>query len=128
MPTRIMVVPAALLAFLLAFLGGAVDRLAQALERILVGGFGAVAGDALDGQVAALAHGVDHAGFLGDVLDPGAVVERVHGELVGADLGGGVGAGLERIADDHRHLVAHVLGRPGGDEDIGLVALAAGRI
>ena len=35
---------------------------------------------------------------------------------------------LERIADDDRDLVLHLLGGPGGDEDVGWVALAAGRI
>src|SRR5262249_45031217 len=113
---------------LLALLLDLVERLGEALERVLVGRGGAATGGALHRPVGALAHGVDHARLLGDVLDPGAVVLRVHRELGGADLGGGVGAGLERIADDHRNLVLHVLRRPGGDEDVGGVALAAGGV
>src|SRR5262245_59350152 len=110
---------------LLALLLDLVERLGQALERILVGRRGAAAGGALHGQVGALAHGIDHARLLGDVLDPGAVVLRVHRELGAADLGGGVRAGLERVADDDRHLVLHAFGGAGGDEEIGRIALAS---
>src|SRR5262249_29142307 len=45
-----------------------------------------------------------------------------------ADLGGGVRIGLERIADDHRHLVLHLLGGTGGDENVGGIALAPFRL
>src|SRR5258708_14345966 len=114
----------ALLAFMLDF----VEGMGEALERILVGRGRAAARGALHRQVGALAHGIDHGRLLGDVLDPGAVVLRVHRELFSTDLGGGVRAGLERIADDDRHLVLHVLGRAGGDENIGRIALAAGRL
>src|SRR4029453_15808941 len=87
-----------------ALLLNLVERLREALERNLVGRRGAAAGGAAHSQVGGLAHGVDHARLLGDVLDPGAVVERVHRELGAADLGGGVRRGLERIADDNRNL------------------------
>ena len=104
-----------------------VERLCEPLERILVGRRRAAAGGALHRQIGALAHGVDHARLLGDVLDPGAVVLRVHRELGGADLGGRIGAGLERIADDRptprssrsrpdgwrrRHRTGRACGRP----------------
>src|SRR5258707_7020597 len=113
---------------LLAFLVDFVEGLGEALERILVGRGRAAARGALHRQVGALAHGIDHGRLLGDVLDPGAVVLRVHRELFSTDLGGGVRAGLERIAYDDRHLVLHVLGRAGGDEHIGRIELAAGRL
>src|SRR6266446_10282316 len=48
---------------LFALLLGAGKRLAQPLERELVGALGAAARGALDGEVRALAHGVDHAGL-----------------------------------------------------------------
>src|SRR6266567_227451 len=90
-------------AALFALLLDLVERLSEALHR----------------QVGALAHGIDHARLLGNVLDPGPVVLGVHPELGGADLGGGVRIGLERIADDDRHLVLHLLGGTGGDEHVG---------
>src|SRR2546429_9737497 len=89
---------------LLALLLDLVERLGAALERILVGRLGAATRSSLHRQVGTLAHGVDHARFLGDVLDPGAIVLGVHGELGGADLGGGIRTGLERITDDDRYL------------------------
>src|SRR5262249_10955317 len=113
---------------LLALLLDLVERLGEALERILVGRLGAAARSSLHRQVGALAHGVDHARFLADVLDPGAIVSGVHRELGGADLGGGIGIGLERIADDDRHLVLHLVGGAGGDEDVGRIALAPFRL
>src|SRR5260370_29718781 len=113
----------ALLALLLDFL----ERLREPLERILVGRRRPATGCALHRQVGALAHGIDHARLLGDVLDPGTVVLRVHRELDSANLGGRIGAGLEWIADDDRHLVLYVVGRAGRDEDIGRIALAARR-
>src|SRR5215471_17949670 len=73
---------------LLALLLDLVERLGEALERILVGRLGEAARGSLHRQVGALAHGVDHARFLGDVLDPGPIVLGVHRELGGADLGG----------------------------------------
>ena len=73
-------------------------------------------------------HGVEHARLIGNVLDPGAVVLRVHRELDSPNLGGRIRAGLERIADDHRHLVPDVLGRTRRHEDVGLVALAPDRL
>src|SRR5438132_577325 len=79
----------ALLAFLLDF----VEGLGEALERILVGRGRAAARGALHRQVGALAHGIDHGRLLGDVLDPGAVVLRVHRELFSTDLGGVGGCG-----------------------------------
>src|SRR5262249_11998634 len=42
--------------------------------------------------------------------------------------GGGIRIGLERIADDDRHLVLHFFGRAGGDEDVGRIALAPFRL
>src|SRR5262249_27952615 len=101
-----------------------VERLSEALERVLVGRLGAAARGSLYRQVGALAHGIDHARLLGNVLDPGPVVVGVHRELGGADLGGGVRIGLERIADDDGHLVLHLLGGTGGHEDVGRIALA----
>src|SRR5262249_61588499 len=95
---------------------------------ILVGRLGAAARGSLHHQVGALAHGVDHARFLGGVLDPGPVVLGVHRELGAADLGGGIRIGLERIADDDRHLVFHLIGGTGRDEDVGRVALAPFRL
>src|SRR5260370_39707072 len=99
----------ALLAFLLDF----VEGLGEALERILVGRGRAAARGALHRQVGALAHGIDHGRLLGDVLDPGAVVLRVHRYLFSTDRGGAFRPGLERIADDDPHLVLHAVRRPG---------------
>src|SRR5215831_3683431 len=59
---------------LLALLLDLVERLSEAFERVLVGRLGAAARSSLHRQVGALAHGVDHARLLGDVLDPGPVV------------------------------------------------------
>src|SRR5262249_38073880 len=89
---------------------------------------GEAARGSLHRQIGALAHGVDHARFLGDVLDPGPIVLGVHRELGGADLGGGIRIGLERIADDDRHLVLHLVGGAGGHEDVGGIALAPFRL
>src|SRR5207237_10847409 len=110
---------------LLAFLLGAVERLRETLERVLVGRLGAAAGDALDGEVGALAHGIDHARLLGDVLDPGAVVLGVHRELGGADLGGGVRGRFERIPDDDRYLVFYLVGGTRRNEQVRGTARAA---
>src|SRR6476620_11873211 len=98
---------------LLALLLDLLERLRESLERILIGRRSAATRRALHRQVGAFAHGIDHTRLLGDVLDPGTIVLRVHRELDGADLGGGVGAGLERIADDDRHFVFYVFGRTG---------------
>src|SRR5262249_2045947 len=57
---------------LLALLLDLVERLGEALERVLVGRGGAATGGALHRHVGALAHGVDHTRLLGHVLDPGA--------------------------------------------------------
>src|SRR5687768_11575537 len=100
------------------------ERLREPLERILVGRLGAAPRGTLYSEVAAFAHGVNHAGFLGYVLDPGAVVLRVHCKLAAADLGNCIGAGLERVAYDDRDLVLHVLGRTARYEQIGLIALS----
>src|SRR5258708_20765691 len=81
---------------LLALLLDLIERLGEALERILVGRLGAAARSSLHRQVGALAHGVNHARFLADVLDPGAIALGVHRELGGADLGGGIPIVLER--------------------------------
>src|SRR3954469_23331367 len=113
---------------LLALLLDLLERLRKPLERILIRRRGAAPRRPLHRQVGALAHGIDHTRLLGDVLDPGAIVLRVHRELDGADLGGGIGAGLERIADDDRHFVFHVFGRTGRDEDVGRIALASNRL
>src|SRR5262249_20719383 len=113
---------------LLALLLDLVERLSEALERVLVGGLGAAARGSLHRQIGALAHGVDHTRFLGGVLDPGPIVFGVHRELGGADLGGGIGIGLERIADHPRHLVLPLFGRAGGDKDVGRIALAPFRL
>jgi hypothetical protein len=67
---------------------------------------------------ALFAHGIDHARLFGDVPDPGAVVLSIHRKLSGTDLGSGVGAGLERIADHDRDLVPYILARAGRDEDV----------
>src|SRR5258708_25246904 len=109
---------------LLALLLDLVERLGEALERILVGRLGAAARSSLHRQIGALAHGVDHARFLAGVLDPGAIALGVHGELGGADLGGGNRIGLERVADNDRHLVLHLVGGAGGHADRGRVALS----
>src|SRR5438128_391902 len=78
-------------ASLLALLRRAIDRLGDALERECVGGLGAAGGDGLDHDIGALAHGVDQLGFLRRVLDPRAVVLRVHGETRGANGDTGFG-------------------------------------
>src|SRR5258708_24297303 len=109
---------------LLALLLDLVERLGEALERILVGRLGAAARSSLHSQIGALAHGVDHARFLAGVLDPGAIALGVHGELGGADLGGGSRICPERVADNHRHLVLHLVGGAGGDTEVGSSALA----
>src|SRR5262249_55044832 len=85
---------------LFALLRGAVEGLAEALERIAVGGLRAARRGALDDQVSVLAHGLHHARLFGRILDPGAVILRVHRELGGTDLHGGVGARFEAVADD----------------------------
>src|SRR5207249_8716353 len=51
-----------------------------------------------------------------------------HGELGGADLGGGIRTGLERITDDDRYLVLHLVGGASGHEDVGRIALARFRL
>src|SRR5262249_8198406 len=77
-------------------------------------------------QIGALAHGIDHARFLGDVLDPGTVVLGVHRELGGPDLGGSVRTRFERISDDDRYLVLDLVGGTGGNEQVRGTAPAAG--
>src|SRR5258707_102555 len=64
--------------------------------------------------------------LLAPILNPGAVVLSVHGELGGPDLGCGVGTGFEGVADDHRHLVFHLLAWPDRDEQVRLITLAPG--
>src|SRR5260221_7090552 len=91
-----------LAAVLLALLLDLIERLREPLERILVRRLRAAARGALDCDVGALAHGVDHARLLAHIFNPGAVVLSVHGELGGPDLGCGVGTGFEGVADDHR--------------------------
>src|SRR5262249_54449592 len=118
-------VPAA--AALFALLLDLVERLREALERILIGRRRAAPRSALHGEIDALAHAVDHARLLADVFDPGAVVLSVHGEFCGPDLGRGVGTGFEGIADNDRHFIFHLLAGAGRDEQVGLTALAAGR-
>src|SRR5215211_3151277 len=98
-----------------ALLAGAVERLGKAFEGIAIGRLGAARRRAGHHQVGTLAHGLDHAGFLRGVLDPGPVILGVHGEFDAADLGARVAARLERVADDHRYLVADILARPGRD-------------
>src|SRR5262249_20853379 len=105
-------------AALLALLLDLVERLREPLECILIGRLRAAAGRAFHRQVGALAHGIDHARFLGDILDPGTVVLRVHRELGGADLGGGVRTRSERIPYDDRYLVFYLVGGPGGNEQV----------
>src|SRR5665213_3741114 len=61
-----------------AILRHAVEGLGEALQRERVGGLGALGGDALDRHVGGLAHGLDHAIFLGGVLDPEVVALSVH--------------------------------------------------
>src|SRR5215470_16074666 len=107
---------------------GALQCLGEPLERELVRTTGTTGGGALHGQVGAFAHGVEHAGLLRHVLDPGTVFLSVHRELRGSDLGGRLRAFLEGIADNDRHLIAHVLGRASRNEQKGRVARAAGRI
>src|SRR5207245_7291741 len=58
----------------------------------------------------------------------GTVLLSVHREFRGSDLGRRLRAFLEGIADDDRYLIAHVLGRPGRNEQEGRGARAAGRI
>src|SRR5436305_14748564 len=65
---------------LLALLGGTVERLAEPLERVTVGGLGAARRGALDHKLATLTHGIHHARLLGGIPDPGAVVLGVHRE------------------------------------------------
>src|ERR1043166_5875791 len=89
-------------ASLLAFLGGAVERLRKTFERITVGRLRAARRGAGDDDVGALAHGLDHAGLLGGVAEPGAVGLRVHDEFVVAALDVDLGVRLELIADEDR--------------------------
>src|SRR6516165_529841 len=106
----------------LALFGRAVERLGEAFERIAIGRLRPARGGTTDDDVLALAHGLDHACLLGGVADPGAVGLGVHDEFVVADFDIELGVRLELIADDHRDLVVHVLGRTRGDEQIGRVA------
>src|SRR5436853_3764038 len=94
----------------LARLLGTLKRLGEPLERKLVGTAGTTCGSALHGQIGTFAHGVEHAGLLRHVLDPGTILLGVHRELRGTDLSRRFGAFLERIADDDRYLIAHVFG------------------
>src|SRR4030095_12764798 len=87
------------------------ERLGEPLERELIGTAGTTRGGTLYSQVGALSHGVEHACLLRHVFDPGTVLLGVHRELRSSDLGRRFGAFLERIADDDRHLIAHVFGR-----------------
>src|SRR3954463_13070761 len=112
-PAKLKDLYAALQSGLLALLRGAVERLAQAFQRVAVGRLRPLRGRSLDDKVAALAHGIDHARFLGGVLDPGAVVLRVHGEFAAADLDRRIAVRFEAVADDDRNLVAHIFGRAG---------------
>src|ERR1051326_5107202 len=115
-------------AILPARLRGAVERLREAFERITIDRLDAVTRSPGYDEVGPLAHGLDQARFLGRVLDPGAVVLGIEGELGGPDLDRGVGRGLERIADHHRDFVSHVLGGTGRDEEKHRIArLAAWR-
>src|SRR5262249_62101534 len=115
MPTRIMLKSdqARGTRALLALLVGARQRLGQALERELISRLRSAAGSALDGQVGALAHGLDQARLFGDVLHPGAVVLGRHRKLHRADLGGGgarrlawTGAGVAVLVSQRRRRAA----------------------
>ena len=88
---------------------------------------GAFRRHALHHRVLARPHGLDHMGLFGRVLDPGAVLLGVKRKRGRADLHGRLGIRLERIADDDRHLVAHLVGRPRGNEHVGRVARPVGR-
>src|SRR5215204_7261421 len=63
---------------LLALLGNTVERLAEPLEGVTVGGLGAARRGTLDHKLATLTHGIHHARLLGGIPDPGAVVLGVH--------------------------------------------------
>src|ERR1700748_2149421 len=110
-----------------AFLTDLVERLSEALRRKNVDGPGAARRGPLDGDVAALAHGVDQLGLLGRILDPSAVIEGVHRIGRPAEFQGGVRIGLETISDDDRDLVLHLFGGTGGDEQESHIARSVGR-
>src|SRR5258707_4183485 len=110
-----------------AFLAHLVQRLRQALERKHIAGGGAARRRALDGQVGALAHGVDQTRLLGGILDPGAVGLGVHGVGGPAHFERRVRIALEAIADDERDLVLDLFGRTRRHEQKRGIARAAGR-
>src|SRR5215468_3220206 len=64
---------------LFTLLADPIERFGQPAERINIGAGGSLGGGAFDGEVRALAHGVDQPGLLGRVLDPGTVGLGVHG-------------------------------------------------
>src|SRR5262245_26803204 len=99
------------------------ERLDNALQGIGIECLGSPPRGPLDGELLALAHRRYDFLVLGRAIRPGTVAigEELILLVIDAELDGRVL--LEWIADDRRHLVAHALARPVGDEQEGRVAL-----
>src|SRR5262249_58493697 len=70
----------------------------------------------------------DHFGLFGGVFDPGSVLLGIERERIRTDLGVRFVAWLEWVADDQRNLVAHLVGRSAGNEDVDRITRAIGRV
>src|SRR6516225_7162231 len=110
---------------LLNLAGGAdgLIGLGESHQRIGVGDLRPAARGSLHRQAAALAHGLDHRPVRIAVLGPGAVLlQDREGEALLADGERDIAVGLQLIARDIAHLVAHPRLGCMGDGDEGVAA------
>src|SRR4051812_46386872 len=106
-----------------ALLLDAVERVAEALEGVFVGGVVVARRDALHGELVRPLHGVDDLALLGRVLDPEVLALGDEVELILADHGLMLGRFLEVEVHDQADLVPDLLGRPGRHKHVAFQVL-----